>query len=190
MSSPVLHLVAGPNGAGKSTLVAEVLQPVTGLPLVNADVIAAQRWPQAQPEHAYEASHLAAQQRRRLMDARSSFITETVFSHPSKLDLVIEAQRLGYLVHLHVVMVPASLPVARVACRVAHGGHDVPEQKVLDRYHRLWPLLAAARAVTARTTFYDNTRAAAPFRVVARYERGQLVGVPEWPRWTPADLLD
>lgn len=189
MSSPVLHLVAGPNGAGKSTLVFEVLQPVTRLPFVNADVIAAQRWPEAQAEHAYEASNEAAQERRRLMDARSSLITETVFSHPSKLDLVAWATGHGYLVHLHVVMVPETLVVARVASRVAHGGHDVPEQKVLERYHRLWPLLVAAREVAARTTFYDNTRAAAPFRVVARYERGRLVGLPEWPRWTPVDLL-
>jgi len=48
MSSPVLHLLAGPNGSGKSTFVAEVLQEVTHLPFVNADVIAAHRWPDAQ----------------------------------------------------------------------------------------------------------------------------------------------
>lgn len=52
---PVLHILAGPNGAGKTTYVERVLQPSTGLTFINADVIAAQRWPDAQLEHAYEA---------------------------------------------------------------------------------------------------------------------------------------
>lgn len=84
MSSPVFHLLAGPNGSGGSTFVAEVLQPVTHLPFVNADVIAASRWPEAPAEHAYDASRAAADERIRLMAARASFITETVFSHPQQ----------------------------------------------------------------------------------------------------------
>ncbi|GAB2906607.1 zeta toxin family protein [Rhodococcus aerolatus] len=188
MPSPVLHLLAGPNGSGKSTFVAAVLEPVTHLPFVNADVIAAQRWPEAQAAHAYEASRSAAEARDLILAERASFITETVFSHPSKLDLVARATALGYVVHLHVVLVPESLPVARVAARVARGGHDVPEHKVRERYARVWPLVARARAVASRTTFYDNSRAATPFRVVATYERGRVVGEPAWPRWTPPEL--
>lgn len=189
MSTPVLHLLAGPNGAGKSTLVTELLQPVTHLPFVNADLIAAELWPDAQAEHAYEASRAAADERSRLMAARASFITETVFSHPSKVDLVAHATALGYLVHLHAVLVPESLSVARVAARVAQGGHDVPTEKVRERYARLWPLVATARDLADRATFYDNSRAARPFRVVATYERGRLVGEPAWPSWTPKTLL-
>lgn len=181
--------MAGPNGSGKSTFVAEVLQPVTHLPFVNADLIAAQLWPDTQVEHAYEASRAAAAERSRLMAARSSFITETVFSHPSKVDLVAQATTLGSLVHLHVVLVPESLPVARVAARVAQGGHDVPTEKIRERYARLWPLVATARDLADRATLYDNSRAANPFRVVATYERGRLVGEPAWPVWTPKTLL-
>ena len=188
MSTPVLHLLAGPNGAGKSTFVAEILQPVTHLPLVNADLIAARLWPDAQAEHAYEASRAAAGERSRLMAARDSFITETVFSHPSKVDLVAHATGLGYLVHLYVAMVPESLTVARVAARVAQGGHAVPAEKIRERYARLWPLVAAARDLTDRASFYDNSRAARPFRVIATYERGRLVGAPAWPTWTPTAL--
>lgn len=189
MSTPMLQLLAGPNGAGKSTFVAQVLQPVTHLTFVNADLIAAERWPDAQAEHAYEASRAAADERDRLMAARASFITETIFSHPSKVDLVAEATALGYLVHLHVVLVPESLAVARVAARVAEGGHDVPTEKIRARYVRLWPLIAAARDLADRATFYDNSRAAGPFRVVATYERGRLVQEPAWPTWTPKALL-
>lgn len=189
MSTPVVHVVAGPNGAGKSTFVAEVLQPVTHLPFVNADVIAHQLWPGAEAEHAYDGSRMAAQERSRLMAAGASFITETVFSHPSKVDLVSEAAARGYIVHLHVILVPASLPIERVAGRVAQGGHDVPEHKIRERYARLWPLVAAARDLADRTTFYDNSRARRPFRIVVSYERGRPVGEPAWPTWTPRSLL-
>ena len=156
---PVLHLIAGPNGAGKTTLATRVIAPVTHLPFINADVIAAQRWPEAQAEHAYEASQVAADQRQELILARASFITETVFSHPSKLALIRDAQDEGYLVLLHVVLVPEGLSVARVGDRVRRGGHTVPEDKIRERYRRLWALVVQARVLAERAYIYDNSRA-------------------------------
>lgn len=185
---PILHLIAGPNGSGKSTFVDRILQPVTHLPFVNADVIAAQRWPDAQAEHAYEAAGAAADERAQLLAERKSFITETVFSHHSKLDLVNDAVSLGYLVHLHVVLLPVDVAVKRVAERVQYGGHAVPEQKIRERYVRLWDLVARARATADRVEFLDNSSAANPFRRVAVYERGLLIGEPAWPAWTPTAL--
>ncbi|MBM7516023.1 AAA family ATPase [Nocardioides nitrophenolicus] len=190
MATPVLHLLAGPNGAGKSTFVVHYLQPVTHLPFVNADVIAAERWPGEELEHAYDASRAAAEQRQTMIAARRSFISETVFSHPSKVDLVAQATAHGYLVHLHVIMVAADTPVERVRRRVRAGGHDVPAAKVRERYARLWDLVATARRLADRTTCYDNSSLATPFRVVASYERGRLVGSADWPAWTPAPLRD
>lgn len=186
----MLHLLAGPNGSGKSTYVAHILGPVTHLPFVNADVIAAARWPEGQSEHAYEASRAAAEEREQRVAARSSFITETVFSHLSKLELVDDAIALGYLVQLHVILLPVDVAVSRVAERVEHGGHDVPEQKIRERYARLWDLIAKARAKAHRTEFFDNSTASDPFRRVAEYEHGLLIGAPAWPVWTPAPLTD
>lgn len=188
MSTPILHVLAGPNGAGKSTFVTRLLQPVTHLPFVNADVIAAERWPNAQLEHAYVAARAAADERRRRMEDRSSFITETVFSHPSKVDLVQHAIVRGYVVYLHVILVPVELSVRRVAQRVGRGGHEVPEAKIRERFDRLWPLVAAARATADRAEFYDNSSAAAPFRRIASYERGRPAGTPSWPNWAPSVL--
>lgn len=188
MSTPVLHLLAGPNGAGKTTFVERILAPVTGLPFVNADVIAAQTWPGAEVEHAHEASRAAARRRRELVGERVSFISETVFSHPSKVELVRQATACGYLVRLHVVLVPVDLSVARVAERVGRGGHDVPEAKIRARHARLWTWVAQAREDADRTVFYDNSVAARPFREVARYAEGRPLGRPAWPRWTPAEL--
>ncbi|KJQ54102.1 zeta toxin family protein [Microbacterium sp. SA39] len=186
---PVLHLLAGPNGSGKSTYVDRILGPVTRLPFVNADEIAAKRWPASPAEHAYEASQIAADARAELLSAQRSFITETVFSHPSKVDLVTEAVGRGYLVQLHVMLVPVDVSVARVAERVKVGGHDVPEQKIRERHVRLWHLIAQARFVADRVEFFDNSTATAPFRLVATYEHGEPVGAVDWPGWAPAALV-
>ncbi len=184
-----LDLVVGPNGAGKSTFVLERLHPL--LPLstfVNADVIAAERWPGRTTEHSYDAARVAANIRATLIEHGESFIAETVFSHPSKLDLIDTAHRSGYIVVLHVILVPEPLTVARVAERVADGGHPVPEEKIRGRYRRLWPLVAEAMRRADHTTVYDNT-AADVTRVVARFVDGDPVGGPDRPAWTPEPVL-
>ena len=188
MSDPVLHVLAGPNGAGKTAFYEFVLGPATNLEFVNADQIAAQRWPDDPIRRSYDAALLASARRTALIEERTSFITETVFSHDSKLDLVRAGMDAGYLVSLHVVLVPEALAVARVANRVGVGGHDVPEHKIRERYERLWPLVAAAIGVVTTTLVYDNSRAAEPFRVVARFDHGSIVGEPEWPPWAPDAL--
>lgn len=71
---PLLHLLAGPNGSGKTTFYEHVLKPVTGLPFVNADVIARKRWPGSDQDHSYEAAQIAADQRESLITSGQSFI--------------------------------------------------------------------------------------------------------------------
>ncbi len=186
--TPVLHLLAGPHGAGKSTLATRVLQPQTHLRFVNADVIAARHWPEQPEAHGYDAARLAQAQRRALIEAGESVISETVFSHPSKVALIEEAQQHGYLVYLHVVMLPLAVTLGRVQHRVRHGGHTVPEQKIRERYDRLWPLVARAREPADVTRFYDNENDARPFRLVAVYRHGRPQGEAHWPVWTPTAL--
>jgi predicted ABC-type ATPase len=188
VSSPVLHVLAGPNGAGKSTFVQNVLQPVTHLPFINADEIAALKWPGEEAAHAYEASAAAAAVRDAALGERASFITETVFSHRSKIELIEQGILAGYLVTLHVILVPEDVTVMRVDYRVAQGGHTVPETKVRERYRRLWGLVAEARELADRSIFYDNSRASSPFLEIAKYEKGHLMGDAAWPAWTPAPL--
>jgi predicted ABC-type ATPase len=185
---PVLHLLAGPNGSGKTTLARRVIVPATHLPFINADDIAADRWPGAELEHAYDASEAASAERSRRLHDRSSFISETVFSHPSKVELVQSAQEAGYLVYLHVLVIPEELSVLRVAHRVRMGGHAVPEAKIRERYRRLWPLVAQARDLADLTYVYDNSTASRPHRLMASYELGRVLGKPSWAVWTPIEL--
>lgn len=185
-----LDLIAGPNGAGKSTLYARVIRPGRpGLPFVNADLIARDRFPGDEVANAYEAARIAARARQALIDARLDFCAETVFSHTSKLDLVTTATAAGFDVVLHVVMIPLELSAPRVAARVAAGGHDVPAAKLTDRYHRLWPLVAAALPHCYRTVFWNNAEDDGPFEV-ASYRYGTADYPPRWPAWTPQPLRD
>lgn len=185
---PVLHLVLGPNGAGKSTYVHDVLAPATRLPFINADEIAAVAWPGDQAERAYDAGRLAETQRRTQIAAGASFISETVFSHPSKIELVSDAVNAGYLVHLHVIMVPVELTVQRVADRVRRGGHAVPEQKIRERFERLWGHVGQAVRIADAVEVLDNSSAREPFRRCARFEHGEPVAAGSWPRWAPPAL--
>ena len=184
-----LHLVLGPNGAGKTTFVTAFLAPeLPHYPYVNADEIARIKWPAEPERHAYEAAQLAADTRARLLTEGRSFIAETVFSHPSKLDLIRSAQDAGYQVVLHVMLVPEELAVKRVAYRVRAGGHDVPEQKIRERYHRLWPLAAKAIAIADRSVVYDNSLNDGPAKV-AQFFKGSPSGALTWPEWVPEPVL-
>lgn len=183
-----LDLVVGPNGAGKSTFIAFTLAPLLPRSVtVNADEIAKQRWPDDSAAHAYEAARIAADTRAALIDKGVSFIAETVFSHPSKLDLIRSARDADYVVALHVVLIPEDLAVERVKRRVRHGGHDVPEDKIRERHRRLWQLVADAIEMADFATIYDGSRRAGP-RIVAQLTAGTVIGAPTWPAWAAEEL--
>ncbi len=187
MSDPVLHLIAGPNGAGKSTFFARVLGPITHLPFINADEIAAVRWPGNEVEHAYEAAALAAEEREARISDRQSFASETVFSHESKVELLRQAEAAGYRTTLHVLVIPVDLAVVRVGLRVEEGGHDVPEEKIRGRHARLWAHVREAIGVVDEAIVYDSSMAVG-YRRVATFIDGRLVNEPDWPGWAPDDL--
>lgn len=179
-----LDLVVGPNGAGKSTFVAENLIAVLppGTPFVNADDIAKARWPGEEMQRSRQAAVVAEQTRDRLIDLGKPFIAETVFSHVSKLDLVHRALTAGFYVKLHVLAVPPALAVERVRCRVAVGGHDVPADRIVGRWHRLWPYVADAIRRADSADVWDNTRLDPPDRI-AQFVGGLAVSSPRWPEW-------
>ena len=181
---PVLHLLAGPNGSGKTTFYEHVLRPVTHLPFINADVIAREQWPGSDRDRSYEAAKLAEERRASMIAQGRSFIAETVFSHPSKLDLIRDAKTAGYRVTAHVMLVPLALSMRRVEARVKHGGHNVPLDKQRERYARVWSLVAQALKLAHEGYAYDNSSARAAYRVLAHLEGGRLLGTPEWPEWS------
>lgn len=182
-----LDLVVGPNGAGKSTFEEFVLGELRpGVVFVNADVIAAERWPDDPLGHGHEAADAAERIRNELLDRGEPFITETVASHPSKIDLVRRARQAGYHVHLTVIAVPEEFSVARVTLRVASGGHDVPEDKIRSRYRRLWDNVVAMIELADSAEVFDNSGDGP--QTIATFVAGDIVGRPRWPSWTPLAL--
>lgn len=185
-----LDLVIGPNGAGKSTFVEQVLhRQVPNSVFVNADLIAKDRWPGDPERHAYEAAAIADQTRKLLIARNRQFIAETVFSHPSKLQLLETATEAGYRVVVHILLIEEGTAIERVRQRVGDGGHSVPEIKIRARYRRLWPLVVTAAATAHAADFWDNGSLVGP-TLVAELVDGELTGAPRWPNWTPPAIIE
>jgi predicted ABC-type ATPase len=159
---PVFYLLAGPNGAGKSTLYKALVQRGTIPPtaeFVNADLYeSACLQHVADPAARSEAARVWADGRRSsLLKAGHAFVSETVFSHESKLTLIQDAQQQGFLVMLLVVCLDDTKRLLkRVANRVREGGHNVPSERILARYPRTLANLAIAVRQADAAILYDS----------------------------------
>ncbi len=180
---PILVAIAGPNGAGKSTFYKAQIS-YTGLPFVNADVIAAETG-----IGAYEAAEVAETIRRERFVRCESFLFETVFSDPvgQKLAFLEEAISAGYTVVLFFIGI-ASLDISidRVGMRVLESGHAVPEDKLVTRYPRTMENLRLAVLRLPLVLVYDNDDLRTPHRFCLATANGSIleeVGpVPSWLR--------
>lgn len=176
---PVVILLVGGNGAGKSTFYHTYLAP-RKIPFLNADVLAREMWPDAPEAHSYEAMRLVERSRHLALAQQRSFCFETVFSHPSKLDFIHEAKRAGYAVELYAIHVTtASLNRFRVKQRVAEGGHNVPDDKIVPRIERSLAQLIQALPMVDQALLLDNSLVGDPFRVQARFQQGRLISSVE-----------
>lgn len=182
---PTLFLIAGPNGAGKTTFYETVLKQRVQAPFINADIIQRDELKNASLDAAYEAAAIAEQRRRDLIAAQHSFITETVFSHPSKLALLQDARAAGFrLVVFHLHLNSPDLSVARVQARVDEGGHPVPEQKIRERYERNQVLIKTAVLLADRAAIYDASALNQSPRLLAQAALGHLdIVAPKLPAW-------
>lgn len=96
--------------------------------------------------------------RRQLIEQRVSFTLETVMSHPGKVDLLAQAQQAGYRTYLYYVATDdPEINISRVRNRVKLGGHSVPEDRIVTRYHRSLELLLPAIRHTNRAYIFDNS---------------------------------
>jgi predicted ABC-type ATPase len=158
---PSLVVVAGPNGSGKSSLIGSLSSnpKINFDTYINADDIELGLKHIDNPQaRSREAQRLADQQRATCLDAGETFSFETVMSHPSKIDLMAEARRRGFKVSLFFVAVAdPRVNIARVSQRVSLGGHPVPEDRIVSRYHRTLALLPRALLASDNAVLFDNT---------------------------------
>lgn len=173
---PIVVAIAGPNGAGKTTFYESHLKS-SGLRFLNADVLAGEL-----ELDAYEAARIAAALRVELVNHRESFIFETVFSDPvgDKLKFLKDTVEAGYAVVLCFVgIVDATVSEQRVAMRVSQGGHDVPSEKLIQRFPRTLRNLAAAIREPPCVLVFDNDDLRTPYRRVAVFMNGKPVEIRE-----------
>lgn len=182
--SKQLWLLAGGNGAGKSTFYQQFLAD-TGLPFINADILAKHLDVEHPEAASYKAAKLAEKLRLNLLRTGVSFCFETVFSHPSKIDFLAKAKSNGYeivLVYIH--LITDQLNQARVAQRVAGGGHNVPSDKIIARIPRTMQYVRDALPLVDTVQFYDNSSHSQPFLSIAMLKNGELQmhqeKLPDW----------
>lgn len=108
--------------------------------------------------HSYEASLITSFIRHHLLEKRISYSFETVMSHVSKLDEIKDANDKDYKTYLYFVCLDdPSLNISRVQNRKEKGGHDVPEQKIVERYHRTLENLLPALLICQKAYLFDNS---------------------------------
>jgi predicted ABC-type ATPase len=191
LSTPIFHLLAGPNGAGKSTLYKALVQDQhisADLVFVNADLYERAHLQHiSDPEARSEAARAWADQTRAdKLGQGESFVSETVFSHESKLMLIQNALDHGFVVALYIVALddPQRL-ITRVAQRVKEGGHAVPPERVLARYPRTLNNLIKAVRLASASYLFDAQDADQGGPVLVAVCEGEKVNVlshslPQW----------
>jgi|JI10StandDraft_1071094.scaffolds.fasta_scaffold01501_26 predicted ABC-type ATPase len=137
---PRIIVVAGPNGAGKTSFANRYL-PEAERPLayVNADEIARETGFADLPPSARDIAAGREMLRRldALADMKSDFMFETTLASRTYAARWRKWSAAGYrieLIYLRLPDVAASL--ARVARRVAAGGHSIPETTIRRRFER------------------------------------------------------
>ena len=123
----------------------------------------------------YRGLRFVLEEINRLLALRQSVVTETVFANHSYLRLMQRARLNGYLVELLFVGLPSvDDSLARVAIRVAKGGHNVRETDI----RRRWPLahenLAKAVAIADNVTVYVNSSLSGPPKIIAFANLGHV----------------
>jgi len=108
--------------------------------------------------NAYFASVAADFIRQQLLAAGVSFTFETVMSSPDKVAFLRKAQAQGVRTYLYYVATEdPEINISRVANRVRQGGHPVPQNKIVERYHRSLDLLFEAVQYANRAYIFDNS---------------------------------
>jgi len=197
-------LLAGINGAGKTTFYYTKIKPFLeskGLevPFVNADEIEKANFPDEVGQHSYTAARQAAKLRDHYFEIGQSFVTETVFSHQSKIDLIGQAQKKGFEVVLnHVHIDHFDKAIKRVQTRIDIGGHAVPEQKIKERFPRTVKNLQASVTKADRAYVWDNNHKAGPETPMHRFVMSMHNGkvnkiskpVPDWVKQMYAEHIN
>lgn len=194
---PRLYVLAGANGAGKSSI-AGAMFIGKGIKYFNPDD--ATRLIEAAnpgiPKN--EANSKAWYQGKRLLERaiaeRSDFAFETTLGGKTITALLKKALGEGFEVRIwYVGLNGPELHIARVRSRVQQGGHDIPEDRIRQRYTQCRLNLIQLLPTLTELLLYDNSEDADPMKgqqpepkLIVHLMQGKicescdLTNVPEW----------
>lgn len=124
----------------------------------------------------------------KMLKSDSSFSFESVFSHVSKIQELKTAKKARFKIYLYFITTSDPLiNLQRVKNRVENGGHDVPSDKIHDRYYKTMNNLYDAFKLADRAYFFDNSKEKAngSFDFFAEKNGNQLFlsdsdSIPQW----------
>ena len=176
---PEITVFAGPNGSGKSTMTALLRPPYD---YINADEIKASLGCTN-----LEASLKADTLKRIHLETLQDFSFETVLSTERNLNLLKDAKSSGYFIKcFYILTADPMINVARVGMRVISGGHDVPRDKIISRYHRALHLIPELVNICDICHVYDNS--VEPYRIFKK-RKAQFFYDAEEDLWSREDIL-
>ena len=174
----IYTIIGGVNGAGKSSLTGSLRAERTDLGIVvDPDRLTAQCGGDE-----YEGGKLAVQRLEDALAAGVNFTQETTLSGGYPKRLCRRAKQAGYTIRLYYVgLDTAEESLWRIKNRVERGGHDIPAERVRQRFATRFSDVARILPYCNEATFYDNDNG---FVAVATYKNGELSPIghrsPQW----------
>lgn len=164
ISRPLILVLAGVNGAGKSSVGGALLADA-GLNWFNPDTYA--RALVAELGLDIEEANGRAWEygRNRLqsaMDAATSHAFETTLGGGTLSKMLAQASLTHDIVMIFCGLASVEQHLARVRARVAVGGHDIPRNKIQERWNTSRANLIRLLPVLTRLQVFDNSAEAAP----------------------------
>jgi len=159
---PCIYVLAGTNGAGKSSVIGAMFLK-KGVEYFNPDE-ATRRVLITNENVSFEQANSAAwHEGKRLLERAISeklnFAFETTLGGRTITGLLHQALAQGLEVRIwYVGLSSPELHIARVKSRVEHGGHDIPEDKIRERYDRSRLNLIELLPAATELRIYDNSQ--------------------------------
>ncbi len=164
--APCIYVLAGTNGAGKSSLAGARFRQ-SGGEYFNPDEAARRIFaanPAVDPDEANATAwHHGKRLLERAIAERLTFAFETTLGGNTIAALLEEASSSRIEVRIwYVGLDTVERHFARVRSRVVRGGHDIPEQKIRERYDRSRLNLIRLLPRLTELRVYDNSQEADP----------------------------